>query len=96
MRFAAVLLILAAALPAAHSQAPHLELKDLTVAELKKVYLSCNTSAANGQLGAGDIKQCSMVYEELKFRGFGGDFLALLAWSRSQAPLQDQSGSNSR
>jgi hypothetical protein len=30
--------------------------------------------------------KCSVVYEELKQRAFGGDFHKLLAWSKAQPP----------
>jgi hypothetical protein len=96
MRFAAVLLILAFGLTAARGQAPHHELKDVAVPELKKAYLACNRVAAGGGLSSGAVMQCSLVYEELKLRAFGGDFMELLAWSKAQSPLREPTESTSR
>lgn len=73
-------LCLALAMPLAHGQAVH----DLSVDELKHAYLSCSEAALAGRLPTGAIQVCSEVYEQLKQRAFGGDFLALLAWSSAQ------------
>lgn len=78
------LLLIALTLPAAHSQSLDAELKEVPIDELKRVYLSCDRAADSGQLNTGGIMYCSMVYEELKRRAFGGDFARLLAWSRAQ------------
>ena len=57
--------------------------KPLTVAELKTIYLDCDRRATHG-LSSAEVAACSVVYEELKKRAFGGDFEKFLAWSRTQ------------
>jgi hypothetical protein len=52
---------------------------------LQTLYLRCSSEAIRGRLGRGEIAACSVVYETLLKRSFGGDFDALLAWSRQQA-----------
>ncbi len=49
---------------------------------LKAFYLRCSDVAIGRQLGSGEIALCSIGYEMLLKRSFGGDFTALLAWSR--------------
>ena len=56
----------------------------LTVAELKTIYLDCDRNAMRGLLGAAEIAACSIAYEELKKRAFDGDFDKFLVWSRAQ------------
>lgn len=56
--------------------------------ELKSVYTDCSQEAETRMLGAGEAATCSIVYETLKRRVFGGDFAALLAWSRAQRAAQ--------
>jgi len=70
--------------PAAHAESRAPALEDLRIDELKRVYLSCNSAALRGRLDTAAVRQCSVVYEALKRRAFGGDFLKLLAWSRAQ------------
>lgn len=53
------------------------------VAELKNAYLECDRASMTRPLTSSEIMQCSVVYEELKKRAFGGDFDKLHAWSRS-------------
>ena len=53
------------------------------VAELKHAYLACDRAAMAGLLTSTGIMRCSMVYETLKNRAFGGDFLKLREWSRA-------------
>jgi len=70
-------------------------LASASVAELKNAYLACDRAAMAGQLTPAGIMRCSMVYETLKNRAFGGDFLKLREWSRATpthpgaAPLAD-------
>jgi len=52
--------------------------------ELKAYYLSCSDAAVEGRLDWSEIALCSIAYERLLRQTFEGDFLALLAWSRSQ------------
>lgn len=61
-----------------------LRLQDATPAQLKTAYLECNRLAETTLLDFGTAASCSMVYEALKLRVFGGDFQRLLAWSREQ------------
>jgi hypothetical protein len=75
------------AAPQAHGPLPSGESRELSIEQLKQLYLSCNREALDRHLGKAEIMRCSMVYEELKRRAFDGDFDRLLAWSRSQ-PLQ--------
>jgi hypothetical protein len=56
--------------------------KRMPPAELKRVYLACDSSATSGRLDFSDAIQCSFVAEELKQRVFEGDFDKLLAWWR--------------
>lgn len=60
------------------------ELDTVSVDELKRIYLACGRAAESGRLETAGIMQCSIVYEALKRRAFGGDFARLLAWSRAQ------------
>ncbi|KAB2873792.1 MAG: hypothetical protein IT503_08590 [Burkholderiaceae bacterium] len=53
-------------------------------ADLKAVYLRCDAEANRRLLDFGDAALCSLAYEALKRRVFGGDFDALLAWWRTQ------------
>ena len=74
---APILLLLATLQPAASGQPP-------SIAQLKAAYLACSDAADRGELSNAEIMYCSVVYEELKRRAFGGDFERLLAWSRSE------------
>lgn len=49
---------------------------------LKLRYLGCEQAASDGTLDRSGIMSCSVVYEELKQRVFGGSFDALHAWWR--------------
>lgn len=59
--------------------------------ELMAIYVACSNEAEARLLGAGEAAACSIAYEMLKRRVFGGDFDALLAWSRSTRTAQSQS-----
>jgi len=54
-----------------------------SVAELKNAYLACDRAAMAGLLTSTGIMRCSMVYDTLKNRAFGGDFLKLREGSRA-------------
>ncbi len=69
----------------AHGQPPETAAEDARIEKLKRAYLSCSEAALRGRLQTGAVQQCSVIYEELKWRAFGGDFLRLFAWSRAQA-----------
>lgn len=63
-------------------------LEQMSHEQLKVLYVGCSNEAAQRVLGAAEASACSLVYETLKRRVFGGDFTALLAWSRSQPAAQ--------
>jgi len=58
--------------------------KDLTPAELKRLYLACDQAATTTRMPGADAMRCSVVSEELKHRVFGGDFDQLMVWWRTQ------------
>jgi hypothetical protein len=74
------LAVLPAAMAHVHS---NVELKAVSIDALKTAYLACDQAAVEGRLSGAAVMQCSVIYEELKQRAFGGDFEKLLAWSRS-------------
>jgi hypothetical protein len=51
---------------------------------LKTMVVKCSDTASEQMLDPGSAAACSMSYEALLKRGFGGDFQAMLAWWRSQ------------
>jgi hypothetical protein len=63
-----------------------------TPEDLRATYLECDRLAMTTLLGAGTAATCSLVYEELKRRVFGGDFHRLWAWSRQQTMISAASG----
>jgi hypothetical protein len=70
------------------------QIRQLPDPDLKGLYLRCNRAAVRGSLGSGEAALCSVSYETLLKRTFAGDFMALLAWSRSQRrtrvePIED-------
>lgn len=83
---AAALVLVGGAAPAAlgHSH-QSAEVERLSIEQLKRFYLWCARAATDGQLDNGAIMQCSVFYEALKERAFGGDFERLLAWSRENS-----------
>jgi len=89
---AAALFILVQATPAQEqaealtvTQEPRIpvHLERLSHDQLKAVYLGCSSAALKRSLAQGHVAYCSMVYEALKRRVFGGDFEALIAWSNA-------------
>jgi hypothetical protein len=82
IRSASILVLAALSTSLAAGQEPGSH-KDAAVDELKSAYLSCDGAVMNGQLDTAGIRQCSIIYEELKSRAFDGDFERLLAWSRA-------------
>ena len=85
-----------AALLASAAHGSNGEQIDASVDALKREYLACDRSAMSGQLSSGGIMHCSIVYEELKRRAFGGDFDKLLVWSNSQQPASQIGASHRR
>jgi hypothetical protein len=82
------LILFSLAAPAAQSQSAGSE-REASIDDLKRAYLLCDREALGGRLTNGAIMQCSIVYEELMRRAFGGHFDKLLAWSRAQTPHED-------
>lgn len=54
----------------------------VNVEALKKHYLECERASTRGELDRDDIMACSVVYEVVKQRAFGGSYDALHAWWR--------------
>lgn len=77
---------LAAAVGAAQAQPAHDDVRHLSVDDLKRGYLACHDASTRRVLGMGEVMHCSVIYEVLKQRAFGGDFERLLAWARAQPP----------
>lgn len=50
---------------------------------LKHLVMQCDAAAGRQLLDPGSAFSCSIGYEALLRRGFGGDFQAMLAWWRS-------------
>ena len=74
--------------PAALAQPDRNGPEAVTVSQLKEIYLDCDRRAVGGSLNSSEIAGCSVIYEELKRRAFGGDFEKLRAWSQAQAPVK--------
>jgi len=53
--------------------------------ELKAFYVRCSEQSIERRLDGGEAMACSIAYEVLLRKYFGGDFEVLLAWSRAQA-----------
>lgn len=70
---------LAAELPGPGGAAPS---SRVDVDLLKDDFLACERAATQRRLAAATTGVCSIVYEELRERAFGGSFDALLAWWR--------------
>ena len=81
LQVSATLMLAGLLAPIAHSQSVNREIEAASVSELKQMYLSCDRAAMEGLLDNAMIMQCSVVYEMLKLRAFGGDFDKLLVWS---------------
>ncbi len=84
MRPLAFTLALAVVSTASTAQPDRSQLAALTLDELKLVYLECDRRAGQTLLSVTEAVHCSMAAEELKQRGFGGDFGRLLAWWHEQ------------
>jgi hypothetical protein len=60
----------------------------MPIEELKGVYVGCEQAAAANRLDGDDVMYCSLVYEELKERAFGGEFRRIKSWlDRQKMPL---------
>ena len=80
----------ACALPTSHSNPLMDRLGDLARYEqlpqhcLKIIVKRCDAATMEGVLDFGSAAACSLSYEALLKRGFGGDFNALLVWWQSE------------
>lgn len=70
--------------PAGSLDAARDRLAQLPAATVKQVYAQCSAVSLTRRPGDGEAAMCSIVYDVLLTRHFGGDFHALLAWSRQQ------------
>jgi hypothetical protein len=70
-------------------------LEALTEHEAKQFYLDCSDAALHGTHVRASTTACSVSYDVLLSRHFGGDFHALLAWSRSQRHESAEAAANS-
>ena len=59
------------------------EIGTLTEAELKRFYLKCARASVRGRISGGEIQLCSVGYEQLLQRVFGGNFREFLEWRRN-------------
>jgi len=70
--------ITAATPPTAGPDRSHLH--RVSADDLKSEFLMCERAAAQGSLDLATAGTCSMLYEELRERVFGGSFGALVTW----------------
>ncbi len=82
---AVVVALLAADMPSAQTAAVEREPSALSIEELKQAHLACDREAMQRALPAAEAMMCSVIYERLKQRAFGGDFDSFLAWSRANS-----------
>lgn len=68
---------------------PTAAVRQLPDSDLKVFYLRCARAAGKQALSSGEIALCSVGYQTLLDRTFGGDFLALLAWSSTATDEAD-------
>jgi hypothetical protein len=61
----------------------------MPIEDLKTAYLDCERSALAGNLGKDSTMECSIYYETLKNRAFGGSFNRLKEWYDKQLRLQE-------
>ena len=52
-------------------------------ADLRQIYRVCARESVAGRLSGAEITACSIAYDVLLKRQFGGDFAALLDWSKA-------------
>ena len=75
-RFALAITLVSLALPA-QARTP----AALSPESLRAAYLACERAATAERMDTGGVMECSVIYEDLKRRVFGGDFGRLRAWS---------------
>lgn len=61
-----------------------------SVEPLKEMYIECEQRALSQLLPSGDIARCSEVYETLKLRAFGGDWIRLRDWFQNRSVADGQ------
>lgn len=67
---------------------------DATPEQLKLTYLACEERAAAEPLDAATAQLCSVFYEALKSKVFGGSYDALLAWWQAERRVTLDSGAD--
>lgn len=82
--FAAATLTTTVALGTAYARPPLDNLDQVSIDDLKQSYLACHRASMRHALDSGEAMHCSVIYEALKHRAFGGDFERVLAWTRAQ------------
>lgn len=75
---------LAAAEPTRSIDAVRARIEGFSEPEAKRFYLGCSGAAIRQHLDRAGVAACSIGYDVLLRHHFGGDFDALLAWSRRQ------------
>ena len=79
----------------AHGAQAHCEqhmFRSASVAQLKNIYLRCAEVSSRMVLDMATMGRCSAAADELRDRGFNGNFEQLIAWWHSnRAPMQSSS-----
>lgn len=86
--FCGCAVIAALGAPIASSQTRSDDVQSQSIEELKGIFLACDQAARNGLVATSDVFRCSIAYEELKKRAFGGNFDRLVAWYQASAPTR--------
>lgn len=61
------------------------QLEGMPETEVKAFYARCSDASIGRRLDGGEAMACSIGYEVLLQKHFGGDFERFLAWSRGQS-----------
>ncbi len=69
-------------------------IQQLSEPDLKAFYVHCARAAIQQALSRTETALCSVGYELLLTRSFGGDFTAFLAWSRGHTEEVSEIASN--
>jgi hypothetical protein len=75
----AALIVAVGALHVARADEPS-RISSMSIEKLKDVYQGCEQAAKTGRLNGSDVMYCSLVYEELKEKAFGGEFRRIRSW----------------
>lgn len=73
-----------ASAPVAAAEAWEATIRSLPQHELKRFYQACGRASELGTLARDRVIACSIAYEALLVGSFGGDYLALRAWSQGR------------